>query len=147
MVTHVVETHTVGTADEHAGITDLPLYTLPQRRIVVVVEVVGPQALVLLCVDEILDLARHPAVVVDIEIPDQPLDDPELVIRVDDLEVLRQPRLPPVPPQQAVCEAVKRADPEVADGQAQQGLDTATHLGRGLVGERNSQNLFRFGLS
>ena len=69
------------------------------------------QALILLGVDEPLDLLRHPAAVVEFEVLYQALDEPQLVVRVDDLEVLWQICLAPVAPQHAVCEAVEGADP------------------------------------
>ena len=94
------------------------------------------QAFVFLRVDEPLDLLRHPAGVVDLEVLDQPLDQAQLVVRVDDLEILRQIGLAPVSPQHAMREAVKGADPEMLYGQIQQRLDTAAHLRGGLVRER-----------
>ncbi len=116
---------------------------LPAVRVPLVVEVLRPQALVLLRIDEPLDLLGHPAAVVDLEILQQPLDQPQLVVRIDDLEVLRQLRFLPVPPQQAMRQAVKRADPQVTDRHAEQRLDPAAHLGRRLVGECDREQALR----
>ena len=46
----------------------------------------------------------------------------------------------PVLAQQAVGDAVKRADPQPADGLIQHGFDPAAHFGGGLVGESHGQN-------
>ncbi len=108
-------------------------------RVAFVVEMLRPQALVFLRIDEPLDFLRHPAAVVDLEVLQQPLDQAQLVVRIDDLEILRQLRLAPVAPQQAMGEAVERADPQVADGHVEQRLDAATHLRRRLVGERDGE--------
>ena len=69
----------------------------------------------------------------------QALDQPQLVVRVDDLEILRQPRLAPVAAQHAMRKAVKRANPEVLHRQFEQGLDATAHLGGRLVGKRHGQ--------
>ena len=102
-----------------------------------------PQALVFLSIDEILDFARHPATVIDLETLQEAFDEPQLIVGIDDLKILRQPGLAPVPPQQAMGQAVKRADPEVIDGHTEQSLDAPAHLGSGLVRERNGQQALR----
>jgi hypothetical protein len=101
------------------------------------------QAFVFLAVDEILDFPRHPAAVVDLQAFQQAFDQPKLVVGVDDLEVLRQARFAPVAPQQAVREAVKRADPQVADRHPEQPLYTPAHLRRRLVRERHGEECVR----
>ncbi len=116
---------------------------MPAIRVALVVEVLRPQALVFLRIDEPLDFLGHPAAVVDLEIFQQALDQAQLVVRIDDLEILRQLRFLPVSPQQAMSEAMKRADPQMVDGHAEQRLDAATHLGRCLVGKRDGQQALR----
>ncbi len=138
----------LGEVDEPASLADFLVRLvkgdhLPAVRVALVVEMLRPQALVLLRIDEPLDLLRDPAAVVDLEVFQQALDQAQLVVGVDDLEILRQFRFLPVPPQQAVGEAVERAYPQVADGHAEQRLDTAAHFRRGLVGKRHGQQALR----
>ena len=57
-----------------------------------------PQAFVFLTVNEVLNFARHPAAVIDLQILEEPLDQAQLVVRVYDLEILRQAGLAPVAP-------------------------------------------------
>ena len=102
-----------------------------------------PEALVLLCVDEPLDLPGNPAAVVDLQVLEQALDEAQLVVGVDDLEVLRQAGLTPVTPEHAVGEAVERADPQVSDRHVEQRLDPAPHFGRRLVGEGYGEQAVR----
>ena len=53
---------------------------LPAIRVPLVVQVLGPQALVLLPVDEVLYFPRYPACFIEFEVPEQPLDQPQLVV-------------------------------------------------------------------
>ena len=62
---------------------------LPAIGVSLVVEVLWTQALVLLAIDEILDFARHPTTVIDLEVFQQALDEPQLVVGIDDLKILR----------------------------------------------------------
>jgi hypothetical protein len=116
---------------------------LPPRRIAVVLEVLGSQALVLLLVDEPRDLARHPARVVEVQATDDLLDQSLLILAVEDLESLRQARLAPVQSQQAVRYAVERADPERSGRQAELRLDPVPHLGGRLVRKRDGEDAVR----
>jgi len=84
---------------------------LPARGIARVLECRRPVALVLVLVDEPLDLARHPAGLVELHGLDDFLDEPQLVLAIEDLEALRQIRLAPVQAQQPVRDAVERAHP------------------------------------
>ena len=134
--------------DQAAALADLLVATgtsdhLAPVRIALVVKVLRPQALVFLPVDEILNLAWHPAAVIDLEVLQQALDQPQLVVRVDDLKILRQPGFTPVTAQQPVRKAVKRADPEVIDRHVQQRLDAPAHLGGGLVGKGHREQALR----
>ena len=74
---------------------------------------------------------------------DDLLDQALLVLAVEDLETLRQTRLAPVHAQQAMADAVERADPERSGRQAELRLDAMAHLGGGLVGERDGQDAVR----
>ncbi len=96
---------------------------LATRRVAVVLQVLRPQAFVLLRVDEPRHFARHPARVVQVQAADDLLDQALLVFAVEDLEPLRQPGLAPVQAQQAVADAVEGADPERRGRQAELRLD------------------------
>ena len=64
-----------------------------------------------------------------------------MVLRVDDLEALRQAGFAPVNSQQTVCQAVKGADPEVTRRESQQALDSVAHLPGRLVGEGHRKEM------
>jgi hypothetical protein len=85
-------------------------------------------------------LTRRPALLVQTELADHPLDQPLLVVAVENLEGLAQPGFLPVRPQQAVRQAVEGADPHAGRVDTHQLLDAVTHLGSGLVGEGHRQN-------
>ncbi len=116
---------------------------LAARRVAAVLQVLRPPALVLLAVDEALHLARDPALLVQVLLPEQLAHQPVLVVVVEDLEVLRQPGLAPVPAQQAVRDAVEGADPQRAGRHVQQRLDPAAHLAGRLVGEGDGEQALR----
>src|SRR5690606_32592269 len=63
-----------------------------------------------------------------------------LVVRVEDLERLGESRLVPVPAQQAMRDAMERADRQAARAGWNQRLRAATHLAGGLVGERHGED-------
>ena len=63
--------------------------------------------------------------------------------RIEDLEALRQIRVAPVQAQQPVRDAVERADPHRRARHAEQLLDAAAHLARGLVRERHGEDAVR----
>ena len=81
------------------------------REVVVRLHILGAPALFLVPGDEPLRLARRIALFVDIEALHQALDERELVLGVEYLEQLRQLRLAVMRAEQAVAQAVKRADP------------------------------------
>ncbi|EMH76398.1 hypothetical protein EHI8A_126200 [Entamoeba histolytica HM-1:IMSS-B] len=108
-------------------------------------DVLRSQAFVLLAVDEPLRLACRPALLVEAQFADHPLDDALLVVAVEDLEILRQPRFLPVRAQQAVGQAVEGADPHALRTHAEQLLDAVAHLGGGLVGEGHREDGVRRG--
>ena len=87
---------------------------LPARELVAGLDLVRAQALLLRAGDEVLQLPRRKALVVDVVRLVQPLDQRELVLRVHDLEELRQVRVAVVRAQHPVAQAVERADPHAA---------------------------------
>ncbi len=107
--------------------------------IAVAPQVSGPLAGVLAGVDPGLDLADREEVFVDLQGAEQPLEEPALVLGVEDLEALEETGLLPVATQQAVGEAVEGADPHAGGGAADERLDAPAHLGRGLVGKGHGQ--------
>ena len=80
-------------------------------------------------------LARRPALLVEAEFADHPLDQPLLIVGVEDLEILRQLRFLPVRAQQAVGQAVEGPDPHALRVDLHQLLDALAHLGGGFVGK------------
>ena len=116
---------------------------LLQCRIVAAVQVLRPAAFVLVLVDEVLHFTRHPAILIQLQRLQQLLDDAQLIVGIQDLEALRQAGLAPVEAQQAVGQAMKRAQPQRAARHSQQALDTGAHFGSGLVGEGDGQDAVR----
>jgi hypothetical protein len=102
--------------------------------------VLRAQAFVFLPVDEPLRLTRRPALFVQAQLADHPLDQALLIVAVENLEGLGSARFLPVRPQQAVRQAVEGADPHAGRVDTHQLLDAMTHLGSGLVGEGHRQN-------
>ncbi|MNM52321.1 hypothetical protein D3C81_633980 [compost metagenome] len=117
-----------------------------QEQVTTGLDMLRAQAFVFLAVDEPLRLARRPALFIQAQLADHPLDQALLVVAVEDLEVLVQPRLLPVRAQQAVRQAVEGAYPHAGRVDAHQLLDTLAHLGSGLVGEGHRQDRVRRGL-
>ena len=68
------------------------------------------------------------------------LDRGLLVLRVEDLEELRQARVAVVRAQEAVAQAVEGADPHAARADRQHRRDAREHLLRRLVGERDGED-------
>ncbi len=120
------------------GFVDLQLGG--EEQITAGLDVAWTQAFVLLRVDPPLRLARRPALLIEAELADHPLDQALLVIGVENLEILRQLRLAPVSTQQAVGQAVEGADPHALRVDVQQLLDTLAHLRGGLVGKGHRQD-------
>ena len=120
------------------GFVDLQL--CGEEQITAGLDVAWTQAFVLLRVDPPLRLARRPALLVEAELADHPLDQALLVVGVENLEILRQLRLAPVSTQQAVGQAVEGADPHALRVDVQQLLDTLAHLRGGLVGKGHRQD-------
>ncbi|CAI8916143.1 hypothetical protein EMIT0196MI5_30307 [Pseudomonas sp. IT-196MI5] len=111
-----------------------------QEQVAAGLNVLWTQAFVFLPVDEPLGLTGRPALFVQTELADHPLDQPLLVVAVENLERLAQARFLPVRPQQAVRQAVEGTDPHAGRVDTHQLLDALAHLGSGLVGEGHRQD-------
>ena len=112
-------------------------------RIAVILQVLGPQTLVFLRVDEPQDFTRDPAGLVEFERLQNLAQQACLILRVENLEALRQAGLAPMQPQQPVGETVEGAYPERPAGVPEQPLDTAAHFRGGLVGEGDREDAVR----
>jgi hypothetical protein len=84
------------------------------RGVARVLERGGAVPFVLVVIDEPLDFAWHPPGLVQLHGLHDLLDEPQLVLAVEDLEGLRQVRVAPVHAQQAVRDAMERAHPHRA---------------------------------
>ncbi len=117
---------------------------------VVVVEgfhILGAQALILGIVDEVRDIARRVLLIVDVMRFQEPLDRRELILRIENLESLRQARIAIMRAQQAVGQAVESADPHTARIDGQHGGKTRRHLLGRLVGEGHGHDAARRNLA
>ena len=94
-----------------------------------------PAALVFLGIDKPLDLLGRVAGIINIVVFHQTLDHTQLVVAVQNLEILRQSGFLPVLLEQAMCEAMKRADPHAVRRHVQQPFQTPFHFARCLVGK------------
>ncbi len=103
-------------------------------------DVLWAAALVLLLVDPPGDLLRRELAVVDLQLLDHALDQPQLVVRVHHLEAVGQLGVLVMQAQQAVGQAVEGADPGAAAALRQLQVDAVTHLPGGLVGEGHRKN-------
>ena len=110
------------------------------RELVARLDLVRAQALLLRPGNEMLQLPRRKPLVVDAVRLVQPLDQRELVLRVHDLEELRQVRVAVMRAQHPVAEAVERADPHPAHVDRRHRRQAHQHLLRRLVRERDGEN-------
>ena len=85
--------------------------------------------------------ARRDQLVVDPELALCLLDDRDLIGRVVNHEITRQPDLRRFPPQQPRAQRVERGEPDPAGIGSDQPLDPLPHLLRRLVGERHRKDL------
>jgi hypothetical protein len=91
-------------------------------------------------------MARRPALVVDVLGLDQLLEQPLLVVGVDDREVGFQAHQFGMAAQDLGADRVEGAEPAHAlDLRAEHDADPVAHLARGLVGEGDGQDLPRAG--
>ena len=105
--------------------------------------VVGGAKLVLRVGDLGLHRARREALDVDVEVVEHLLDQPARVGRVVDRELARVAEPVRVGAQHARAGGVERHHPHRARGPADQQLDAVAHLLRGLVRERDGEDLVR----
>ena len=105
---------------------------------------VGRQPAVLPVVDQPGEHARRPALLVDALGLEQLLEQPDLVVDVEDREVALQPDQLGVPAQDLHADGVEGAEPGHAlDRLADHGADAVLHLARRLVGEGHGENFGR----
>ena len=109
-------------------------------RVVAWIERIRPLALVLRAVDEPGRLARRKSRLVQTKTLDRALDQALLIVRVENLEGLGQPRLAPVPAQKPMRDAVERADRKAAHVVRDQRLGARAHFAGGLVGEGDGEH-------
>ena len=103
---------------------------------------VGGEAAVLPAVDQHGQHARRPALLVDVLGFEQLLEQPDLVVDVENGEVGFQPDQLGVAAQNFHADRMERAEPRHAlDHTADDGADAGLHLARRLVGEGDRQNL------
>ena len=93
------------------------------------------------------DPARREALGVDVELLDAVLDQPQRVLLVVDREAPRVAEPLGVRPQHARAGGVERHHPHGAGAPADEQLHALAHLLRGLVGERDREDLPRAGLA
>ncbi len=109
----------------------------------ILLDMLRPQPLILLAVDKPLRLFRRPATLVNLVLPHHPLDQPQLVIAVQDLEIFRQAGILPVRAQQPVSNTVESTKPHPAGRQVHHLLDPVAHLLGRLVGKGHRQDARR----
>src|SRR3990167_6981167 len=136
--------HALALALVFVELVDLDLLA---RIRVLPLHVARAQALFLATGNEILQLLGRKALVVHVVLLAQALDGRELVLRVQDLEGLRQARRLVVRAQQTVAQAMKGADPHAAHVHRQHGGQPRHHLLGGLVGEGDGQDAAGRGLA
>jgi hypothetical protein len=112
---------------------------LAPREFVAGLDLVGAQAFLLGARDEMLQLPWREPLVVDVVRLVQALDQRQLVLRIHDLEELRQVRVAIVRAQHPVAQAVERADPHPSRVDGRHRGEADEHLLRRLVGERDGE--------
>ena len=86
---------------------------------------------------------RSPPLRVDVRGLHYLLQQPQLVVRVQDREAARQPHQRGMAPQHPRAQRMERPEPQPLRRAVQQGADTLPHLPRRLVRERHCQHLAR----
>ncbi len=115
----------------------------PARDLVVRLGILRAPTLVLVPRDEPRSLARRIALLVEVHALHDALHHRELVLRIEDLEELRQPGIPVMHAQHPIAEAMERAHPHAARVDRQHRRDAGEHLARGLVRERDREEPVR----
>ena len=108
-------------------------------------QMLGAQAAFLLRVDKPLQHARRHGFFGNAQLFEQALHHRQLVGRIQNLEALRQLRVAVMQAQEAVAQAVERAQPHGAQRHGQHGAQPRLHFFGGLVGERYRQNIVHAG--
>ena len=118
----------------------------PPRIVVVRFGLRRADALLLVRVDEMRQLARRIFLVIHTEILEQALDRRQLIGRIEDRKSRRQRRLAVMHAQHAVAQTVESADPHAArraEMQRQHRRQPRQHLLRRLVGKGDGQHGMR----
>ncbi len=102
-------------------------------------------ALVLPALDQAQERPRRPALLVEIGALDHLLDEPELVVGVEDREARPEAHQLGMAAKKTHADGVERAQPHALHAPADQPLDAPRHLARGLVREGDGQDLARPG--
>ncbi len=102
--------------------------------------VLGALAVFLAAGDEIHQLLGRKPFVIDVELFAQPLDRRQLVLRIKNLETLRQVGQLVVRAQKTVAQPMKGANPHTANIDRQHGRQPHQHLLGGLVRKSDRQN-------
>ena len=97
--------------------------------------------------NEVRQLLGRKALIVDIELLAKPLDGRELILRVENLECLRQPRQFVMCAQKAIAQSVERTNPHAAHIHGQHRRETRNHFLGGLIGKGYRQNAARRGIA
>ncbi len=124
----------------HALVALVDLFVRDLKQVIARGDVSCPPPLVFLRVDEPDRLTGGPFLLVDVQCPHDALDQTQLIVGIEDLKVLLQPRFLPVHAQEPMGDAVERAHPHGANGQIEQRFDPRAHLCGRLVGEGDGQN-------
>jgi len=112
-------------------------------HMVVCLDLVRALAAVLGVVDEVHQVLGRVLLVVHVQRLEHALDHRQLILRIEDLERLRQRGVAVVRAQQAVAQAVEGADPHAARVHRQHRRQAREHLLGGLVGEGHGHDAGR----
>ena len=108
-------------------------------------DLVGRETAVFPAFDDTEQGARRPAPIVDIGRRHDLLQQPELVVGVEDCEARRQADRLGVAAQNARGQGMERAEPDALGGAADHCLEPLAHLARRLVGKGDGQHFARIG--
>jgi len=111
--------------------------------VIVGIHILGPQALVFGAIDEVHQIARRILFVIDIVCLEQTLDGRQLILRIENLECLRQTGIAMMRPQQTIAQPVKGPDPHAARIDRQHRRQPRQHFLGGLVGKCHCQQTGR----
>ena len=103
-------------------------------------QVGSAQALVLAAIDKALHLTRRPAAFIQLQPAANALDQPLLVVGIENLEIAGQTGVLPMGLQQTVRQTVKGPHPQALGADFQHLFNAGAHFPSRLVGEGNSQD-------